>query len=169
MGGMLYVIRSRRVTSGNLSRTAFFFTVRKSPLSPGQTGIRFSTRPEAEAAFSENIFSFAGTTRGALHADIDRISRSKSPVVVTGEDGTGKESVVNLLYMRGSLRNNPLVFVNCSLLSDKSWAFLLEHHNSPLAGADTPFTLPVLTRCLRNVSISFWQRCRKWTYAAETA
>lgn len=137
MGGMLYVIRSRRVTSGNLSRTAFFFTVRKSPLSPGQTGIRFSTRPEAEAAFSENIFSFARTTRGALQADIDRISRSKSPVVVTGEDGTGKESVVNLLYMRGSLRNNPLVFVNCSLLSDKSWAFLLEHHNSPLAGADT--------------------------------
>ena len=39
----------------------------------------------------------------------------------------------------------------------------------PWQGRTPPFTLPVLTRCLRNVSISFWQRCRKWTYAAETA
>jgi DNA-binding NtrC family response regulator len=53
--------------------------------------------------------------------------------MVTGEDGTGKESIVSVLYMRGPLRNAPLVSINCSLLNDKSWAFLLEHHNSPLA------------------------------------
>ena len=58
-------------------------------------------------------------------------------MVVTGEDGTGKESMVSVLYMQGALQNNPLVSVNCSLLNDKSWAFLLEHHNSPLADEGT--------------------------------
>lgn len=39
--------------------------------------------------------------------------------------------------MRGTLQNNPLVSINCSLLNEKSWAFLLEHHNSPLADEDS--------------------------------
>ena len=136
LDGMLYSIRSRRITTGSLSRTAFFFVARKSPLSPSQAGIRFFTRPEAEVAFYSSIFSFAGAIRD-FQDDIDRISRSSAPVVVTGEDGTGKESIVSVLYMRGTLQNNPLVSINCSLLNEKSWAFLLEHHNSPLADEDS--------------------------------
>ena len=135
LDGMLYSIRSRRATSGSLSRTAFFFAARKSPLSPNQAGIRFSTRPETEAAFYSSIFSFAGTIRD-FQDDIDRISRSSAPVMVTGEDGTGKESIVSVLYLRGTLQNNPLVSVNCSLLNEKSWDFLLENHHSPLADED---------------------------------
>ncbi|MDO4314335.1 MAG: PrpR N-terminal domain-containing protein [Oscillospiraceae bacterium] len=132
VGGMLYSIRARRIDSGSLSYTAFFVDARKTPLSPNQVGIRFSTRPEAESAFYNSIFSFAGTISD-FQNEIVKISQSSAPVMITGEDGTGKESMVSVLYMRSLLQNNPLVSINCSLLNDKSWAFLLEHHNSPLA------------------------------------
>lgn len=132
LGRMLYVIRARRISTGSLTYTAFFFDARKTPLSPNQVGIRFSTRPEAENAFYSSIFSFAGSISD-YQQDIEHISQSTAPVMVTGEDGTGKESIVSVLYMRSPLRNAPLVSINCSLLNDKSWAFLLEHHNSPLA------------------------------------
>ena len=132
LGGMLYAIRARRISTGSLTYTAFFFDARKTPLSPNQVGIRFSTRPEAENAFDSSIFSFAGSISD-YQQDIEHISQSTAPVMVTGEDGTGKESIVSVLYMRSPLRNAPLVSINCSLLNDKSWAFLLEHHNSPLA------------------------------------
>ena len=132
LGGMLYSIRSRQISSGSGRHTAFFFVARRSPLSPSQAGIRFITRPEAEAAYCDSIFSFAASLSD-LQEDIARISGSGAPVLVTGEDGTGKESVVSLLYIHGPLRRNPLISVNCSLLNDKSWTFLLEHHNSPLA------------------------------------
>lgn len=131
LGGMLYAIRARRISTGSLTYTAFFFDARKTPLSPNQVGIRFSTRPEAENAFYSSIFSFAGSISD-YQQDIEHISQSTAPVMVTGEDGTGKESIVSVLYMRSPLRNAPLVSINCSLLNDKSWAFLLEHHNSPL-------------------------------------
>lgn len=130
--GMIYSIRARRITSGSLSRVAFFFAARRTPLSPNQVGIRFSTRPEAEAAFYNSIFSFAGAI-GDLQEQLDHISQSSAPVMVTGEDGTGKESVVSALYLRTPLRNAPLITINCSLLNDKSWTYLLEHHNSPLS------------------------------------
>lgn len=132
LGGMLYAIRARRISTGSLTYTAFFFDARKTPLSPNQVGIRFSTRPEAENTFYSSIFSFAGSISD-YQQDIEHISQSTAPVMVTGEDGTGKESIVSVLYMRSPLRNAPLVSINCSLLNDKSWAFLLEHHNSPLA------------------------------------
>jgi transcriptional regulator of acetoin/glycerol metabolism len=132
LDGMLYAIRAKRISTSSLTYTAFFFDARKTPLSPNQVGIRFSTRPEAESAFYSSIFSFAGSISD-YQQDIEHISQSTAPVMVTGEDGTGKESIVSVLYMRGPLRNAPLVSINCSLLNDKSWAFLLEHHNSPLA------------------------------------
>ena len=132
LGGMLYNIRSRHAATEGHVYTAFFFDARRTPLSPNQTGIRFATRPEAEDAYYSSIFSFAGTVNDSQE-QIDRISESSAPVMVTGEDGTGKESIVSVIYMRGPLRNNPLVTIHCSLLNDKSWSFLLEHHNSPLA------------------------------------
>lgn len=132
LDGLLYTIRARRISSGSIHYTAFFFDARKTPLSPTRTGIRFSTRPEAEDLYYQSIFSFAGSI-GNTTEEIDRISQSMSPVMVTGEDGTGKESIVSMLYMRGPHRNNPLISISCSLLNDRSWSFLLEHHNSPLA------------------------------------
>lgn len=132
LDGMLYTIRAQRISTETLTYTAFFFDARKTPLSPNQVGIRFSTRPEAESAFYNSIFSFAGSIQD-FQQDLDQISRSTAPVMVTGEVGTGKESMVSALYMRTPLRNAPLVTISCSLLNDKSWAFLLEHHNSPLS------------------------------------
>lgn len=166
LGGMLYSIRSRRITSGSLSYIAFFFVARKSPLSPNQVGIRFFTRPEAESAFYNSIFSFAGTISD-FQEEIAHISRSNTPVVVTGEDGTGKESMVSVLYMNGPLQHNPLVSINCSLLNDKSWSFLLEHHNSPLADEDTTIyfaSIDVLTpeRCQQLLAVlSEMDVCRR--------
>lgn len=133
--GMLYSIRARHISTESLSYTAFFFTARKSPLSPNQVGIRFSTRSEAEHAFYNSIFSFAGSIND-FQQDIELINQSSSPVMVTGEDGTGKESMVSVLYMRSKLNHNPLVSINCSLLNNKSWDFLLESHDSPLSGQD---------------------------------
>lgn len=132
LGGMLYSIRIQRVGSGSMSYSAFFVDARRIPLSPNQVGIRFSSRPEAENDFYDSIFSFAGTI-GDFQEEILRINQSAAPVMVTGEDGTGKESMVEALYMRSVLQNNPFVSINCSLLNDKSWTFLMEHHNSPLA------------------------------------
>lgn len=132
LSGMRYSIRVRQIASGALHYTAFFFDERKLPLSSNQMGISFSGLAEAEAAYYNSIFSFVGNLQG-FQQEIDQIGQSTAPVIFTGEDGTGKESIVSMLYIKGLLRNNPLVSINCSLLNDRSWSFLMEHHNSPFA------------------------------------
>ena len=52
--------------------------------------------------------------------------------MIRGEEGTGKEQIARFLYLHSPLVNRPFVVINCELMTDKSWDFLLEHYNSPL-------------------------------------
>jgi len=137
LDGMFYSIRAQRIMAESLSYVAFFFTARKSPISSSQMGIRFSTSAEAEDAFYNSIFSFDGTV-GDQQEEIARVNQSTAPVMVAGEDGTGKKPVISVIDLRSTPKNNPLVSINCSLLNEKSWPFLPEHHNSPLADEGNP-------------------------------
>ncbi len=125
----VYTIRSRRIGD----YVAFFFDGRKAPLAPSQTGMRFLSRPEAEADYYGSIFGYAGAL---LHPQekLAPLGQTSAPVMISGEDGTGKERIAELLYIAGPLRDDPFVTINGSLLNDKSWDFLLEHHASPLTG-----------------------------------
>lgn len=129
---MRYSIRIRQIISGSLEYTAFFIDERKLPVSSSQIGISYSTRIEAEEVYYSSIFSFVRNLQG-FHEEIEQINQSTQPVIFTGEDGTGKEAIVNMVYSKSPLQSSPLVTINCGLLSDKSWAFLTEHLNSPLA------------------------------------
>lgn len=136
LDGILYSIRARRIVSQTTTYVAFFFTFRKAPPAINQNGIRFFTRTETESAFFSSIFGYAGVL-GVLQVEIDKISQSSAPVVITGEDGTGKSFIARALYLRGQLQNDPLVILNCNLLNDKSWDFLLENSSSPISDQGT--------------------------------
>lgn len=157
LNGMLYVIRTSRISIGSTAYTAFFFDIRKVPVGSSYMGIQFFTRPEVEARYCESVFSIAGIPSDA-QTEIGQIIQNTTPVMVAGEDGTGKESAVDLIYLQSSLHNNPLITVNCSVLGDKEWNFLFEHHNSPLAdeGSTLFFTNTdalTLERCQQLISV----------------
>ena len=123
----LYSIRSRHIDG----YVAFFFDARKTTLCPNQVGIRFLSRPDAAKDYYNSIFGYASAI---VHPQdkLEQLGRSTAPVMVAGEDGTGKEYIADFLYMNSPLQNNPFITINCRLLNSKSWTFLLEHHNSPL-------------------------------------
>lgn len=123
----LYSIRSRRIDG----YVAFFFDARKTTLSPNQVGIRVLSRPEAEKDYYSSIFGYASAI---VHPQdkLEQFGQSSVPVLVAGEDGTGKEYIADFLYIHSPLQNNPFITINCRLLNEKSWTFLLEHHNTPL-------------------------------------
>lgn len=132
LNGTLYMIRTRRLPVGDAVLTAFFYDTRRTNLGANRLGIQFFTRPEAEERFCRGVFSTTGFTTDAA-AEIQRIVASAAPVMIVGENGSGKESAADILFLRSQLRNNPLIHINCAALGEKEWIFLLEHHNSPLA------------------------------------
>jgi DNA-binding NtrC family response regulator len=49
---------------------------------------------------------------------IERVARSKSTVLITGETGTGKELVARALHDRSDQRDLPLIKVNCAAIPE---------------------------------------------------
>lgn len=131
LNGMLYSIHSRHIAAGDTVYVAFSFTSHRFPLPSNRMGIRFLSYGDAEKALDGSIFSFADLLPN-YQKEISRINQSGTPVMISGENGTGKESMARVLYMRGPLQRHSLITINCSLLTEKGYAFLLDHHNSPL-------------------------------------
>jgi len=59
------------------------------------------------------------------------------PLIVYGEPGIGKESLVHLLYRHSTYAARPLACIDCEKLSAKSWSYLLTHLQSPLKGENS--------------------------------
>lgn len=132
LNGMIYTIRTQRITTGNLTLIAFFFVSRKAPPQSSQKGIHYYSRYEIDENFCKDGYYIGAYS--SLREKVSRITEasiSPVPVMIIGENGTQKETMANMLYLRGPLSRAPFVSINCRLLNEKSLEFLLENHNSP--------------------------------------
>ena len=53
-----------------------------------------------------------------LRLDIEMAARSAAKVLITGETGTGKEVVAQLIHQRSDRREHPFVTINCAGVPD---------------------------------------------------
>ena len=98
------------------------------------TGLHTMNRGECEYLFINSFYSISGAMR-TMADEIQTLASLRQPVMIQGEPGTGKEQIARFLYLHGPLANKPFVLVNCELMNEKSWDFLLGHYNSPLNAA----------------------------------
>lgn len=129
--GNLFSINSRVIEKPLHRYAVFYVSSTKVPMATSKYGILFSNKREAEQHFYNSFYSITGSMQG-LRNTVEQISQSSFPVMISGEEGTGKEQIARAVYAQSSLQHNPLIAINCSLVNDKSWGFLTNHYNSPL-------------------------------------
>ena len=66
-----------------------------------------------------------------MEGQINALAKTSQPVVITGEEGCGKDQIARYLYIHSPLRNNSFIMIYCELINDKSWAFLINSSGSP--------------------------------------
>lgn len=54
-----------------------------------------------------------------LRESIKKIARSQAPVFITGESGTGKDIVANLVHLLSNRHDSPFVAINCGAISEE--------------------------------------------------
>ena len=127
-----YSIRLRHETFGGREYTAYYFSESRVPSADIQRGIRYEGQPEAEEQYAASLYGIAGLIRDQQDR-IAQLNRSGQPVMVFGEDGTCKEQAVHYMYLHSSRRDHPLVIIDCFMLNEKAWSYLMDYHNSPFA------------------------------------
>lgn len=69
---------------------------------------------------------------GDLREKVLRYAKTNYPVFLVGEAGSEKTQIATLIYNESRFSGKRFYIINCSLLSQKKWRFLLNHVNSPL-------------------------------------
>lgn len=132
---LLYSFTAQVFVVDEARRYLFYCIPSRIPLHTNWAGLRSMNRGECEYLFTNSFYSLSGAL-GALGAEIESLSSVRQPIMISGEPGTGKEQIARHLYLHSSLVNKPLVVVNCALMNEKSWDFLLNHYSSPLNATD---------------------------------
>ena len=127
----LYSITGQIFLADGIRYYLFYCVPSRIPLHTSWAGLRTMNRSECEYLFTNSFYSLSGAM-GTQDAEIQSLACVRQPVMISGEPGTGKEQIARYLYLHSSLVNKPMVVVNCALMNDKSWDFLLNHYNSPL-------------------------------------
>lgn len=91
-----------------------------------------------EEAYDSFFNSFYGITQSTsiLNRDVELCNKNRTPILIIGETGTGKEHMLRLIYAKSSLSSNPLIIVDCIKINEKEWNFLLTNEESPLMDID---------------------------------
>lgn len=131
---LLYSIQAQRIVSDESEYVAFYFTVSKPPLAANKCGINYYNYKDVENKYFNSTYSVMDSIE-RLDNIIDQVNQNNYPVIISGEEGTGKEQIAKAIYLRSSMKNQPFIQIDCDLLTDKIWDYLLNHHNSPLYGA----------------------------------
>lgn len=93
-------------------------------------GIRFYNKEET---YDQFYHSFYGITQSSyLGTGLEEYAGSRHPLMIVGEPGTGKDQMVRLLYAKSPLSSSPLCVLDCALLGDNGWSYLLQDERSPL-------------------------------------
>ncbi len=130
LGGVLYTIKAQSLHSGASDYTAFYVASRRvRPTS--QAGIRHCTVADLQSFTRESFYNIIENSAGLRRA-IEYVNLSTSPVLLTGEHGLEMESAAAAICLGSRLKATPVTFIDCALLNNQSWTYLLNHHSSPL-------------------------------------
>ncbi len=134
-GRRIYRITLNRTGKGESAVISFSVTTSNAPSGESLVGIERVNAEDAERSYHENIYGITGAGDEILPL-IARASAVQTPLMLEGEIGVGKAQIAALLYLNSRVSNHPLSIIDCSLLIEKSWDYLMNSPSSPLYATD---------------------------------
>lgn len=130
--GMMYVIRQRQNDVNGEIYSVFSFLLKSMPYIPQRNEIRVFSKDDVYDAFLMHFPQFSGNAGAKIGVDIQVVAKANSPVLLIGENGTGKEQIAALLFVNGSYADKPYYVIDAETIGDKGWNTLMYGDDSLL-------------------------------------
>ena len=133
-GKHIHRVNLSKMGEGDERIVSFSVSTSNAPAGESLVGIERLNADEVDGRYRDNIFRISGAGE-EIAPLVARAAKIEKPIMLEGEVGVGKAQIASLLYLNGGRTNHPLVVIDCSLLIQKSWEYLMNSPNSPLYGA----------------------------------
>ena len=67
-----------------------------------------------------------------MEEKIRLINQNTLPVMILGERGSGKNQLAAKLYLESSMQKYPYITIDCQILNERTWNYVISNYNSPL-------------------------------------
>ncbi|MDR1537699.1 MAG: PrpR N-terminal domain-containing protein [Clostridiales bacterium] len=135
--GDRYACRSSRIGLDGESYACF--TLKRELLAHIESGVRSYSPEEVQASILDGAYGGNIKLPASCMENIDAYAKTTMPVIITGEEGSGKEYAARLIYSLSAQRGNLFYVIDAKLASDKIWSKLLNSPESPLNGKNQVF------------------------------
>jgi transcriptional regulator with PAS, ATPase and Fis domain len=71
-----------------------------------------------------------------IYETSQKYSRVLSPLLISGEIGTGKDTIANYVHANSPRKTRSFLTINCEILNEKGWHILFTSEDSPLNDSD---------------------------------
>lgn len=127
--GKMYIICRTSFSEDEKDYILYEFWTNSFPITKGKKGIRFIAQSELRSIMSQSLFM--SLYEHSVDSIIQHMNHHRSPIIIFGEEGTGKRPVASLIYSKSKLRNHLFIEIDCTLLNYRNWSYLFKHYNSP--------------------------------------
>ncbi len=115
-----------------LGEACYIFCLEQNPFPVGGSkhGIRFWSYTEISVMYSSSFYSLTASAR-LMEEKIKMINQNMVPVMILGERGSGKNEMAAKLYLESSMQKYPYVTIDCQVINDRTWNYMVSNYNSP--------------------------------------
>lgn len=127
------------------------------PVGGGKHGIRFSSYTEISAMYSSSFYSFTSSAR-LMEEKIKLLNQNTMPLMILGERGSGKNQMAAKLYLESSMNKYPYVTIDCQVINDRTWNYMVNSYNSPFNDQNNTIfigNIQALSKSQQNQLLSF--------------
>lgn len=113
--------------------------------------------------YSSSFYSLTSSAR-LMEEKIRLINQNTLPVMILGERGSGKNQLAAKLYLESSMQKYPYITIDCQILNERTWNYVISNYNSPLNDKNNTIfisNIQALSKTSRNGFCPFW-----WTPGA---
>ena len=127
----IYTMSNRHLYYAGQKYTAI--TIKQKEAIFSEENLGFNIYNKVDRAPNDFMDSYSSSNNmGTIASTIDEYSKSRLPVLILGESGTGKDKAASVLYENGPFCHAPFYTINCELINERKWNTLLSSDNSPL-------------------------------------
>lgn len=141
----VYTFTCRHLYSDEQKYTAIIINQKLALFAEDDIGITIYNKPDSDSTNFSSFFGSSNKIGNTAHI-IEEYSKSYLPVLITGEDGTGKDKVASLMYENGPYHTSPYYVIDCKFISERKWNHIMNNENSPLA--DVHSTIYIKNVCM---------------------
>lgn len=133
IGNHMFEVTASPIITAECTLTSYYLEPNPVPPLSSKYGLRYTNQKEVK---NQLIDSFYNVVLHNMQPILAQVNELRQPIVIVGEEGTCKTDIAYLLYIKSTYNTNPMVIIDCALLNDKNWRFLVSHYNSPFCSND---------------------------------